>query len=99
MNIQENTLVFRLGDNDNIIKINKRSQIKHFIAVLDGLDIDVVKKIKDKLLIFAQSIDKKNGSFVVVYNITFDDKLVIVPTIQEAFDYIEMEDIERKLEL
>ena len=99
MNIQENTLVFRLGDNDNIIKINKRSQIKHFIADLDGLDIDVVKKIKDKLLIFAQSIDKKNASFVVVYNITFDDELVIVPTIQEAFDYIEMEDIERKLEL
>ena len=59
----------------------------------------MVKKIKDKLLIFAQSIDKKNASFVVVYNITFDDELVIVPTIQEAFDYIEMEDIERKLEL
>ena len=32
-----------------------------------------------------------------MYNI-FDDELVIVPTIQEAYDYIEMEELERQLE-
>ena len=99
MNIQENTLVFRLGDDNNIIKIDKKSKIKYFIADLEGLDLDVVTKIKDKLLIFAQSIDKEKGLFVVVYNISFDDELIIVPTIQEAYDYIQMEDVERQLNL
>ena len=98
MNIKENTLVFRLGDKDNIVKSDTKSNIKNFIADLDGLDLSVVNKIKDKLLIFAQSIDKKNASFVVVYSISFDDELVIVPTMQEAYDYIEMEELERQLE-
>jgi len=98
MNIKENTLVFRLGDKDNIVKSDIKSNIKNFIADLDGLDLSVVNKIKDKLLIFAQSIDKKNASFVVVYSISFDDELVIVPTMQEAYDYIEMEELERQLE-
>ena len=98
MNIKENTLVFRLGDKDNIVKSDTKSNIKNFIADLDGLDLSVVNKIKDKLLIFAQSIDKKNGSFVVVYSISFDDELVIVPTMQEAYDYIEMEEFARQLE-
>ena len=98
MNIKEKTLVFRLGDNGNLVKNDTKSKIKHFIADLDGLDLNLVNKIKDKLLIFAQSIDKENGSFVVVYNISFDDELVIVPTIQEAYDYIEMEELERQLE-
>ena len=98
MNIKEKTLVFRLGDNGNLVKNDTKSKIKHFIADLDGLDLKLVNMIKDKLLIFAQSIEKENSSFVVVYNISFDDELVIVPTIQEAYDYIEMEELERQLE-
>jgi hypothetical protein len=35
---------------------------------------------------------------VVVSNYSFDETLNIVPTLQEAQDFIEMEEIERQLE-
>ena len=37
------------------------------------------------------------GSFVIVCDFSFDDSLTIVPTLQEAYDYIEMEEIQRDL--
>jgi hypothetical protein len=40
-----------------------------------------------------------NGSFVIVCEFSFDDELTIVPTLQEAYDYIEMDEMERQLEL
>jgi hypothetical protein len=49
------------------------------------------------LITFGQSIDSKKGSFVIVSTHQFDENLNIVPTMQEAFDYIEMEEIERQL--
>ena len=39
------------------------------------------------------------GSFVIVCEFSFNDDLIIVPTLQEAYDYIEMEEIERQLEI
>jgi hypothetical protein len=36
---------------------------------------------------------------VIVCDYLFNDELIIVPTLQEAYDYIEMEEIERQLEL
>jgi hypothetical protein len=39
------------------------------------------------------------GSFVIVCEFSFDEKLTIVPTLQEAYDYIEMDEMERQLEL
>ena len=59
MNIKENTLVFRLGNNDNIVKNDTKSKIKHFIADLDGLDLNLVNKIKDKLLYLLKASIKK----------------------------------------
>ena len=37
------------------------------------------------------------GSFVIVSDYIFDETLNIVPTLQEAFDVIELEEIEREL--
>ena len=54
---------------------------------------------RDKFITFEASISKMKGSFVIVCEFSFDDNLIIVPTLQEAYDYIEMEEIERQLKL
>ena len=99
MSIQEKILVFRLEEKDRILDLKNKADIKYFIADLYGVELELVKMIKDKLLIFAQSIKREKGLLVIVHEFSFDDELIIVPTIQEAYDYIEMEDIERQLEL
>ena len=45
---------------------------------------EVIHLIKNNLIKFGESIYKRKGSFVVVSQISFDDDLNIVPTIQEA---------------
>jgi hypothetical protein len=99
MNLQETTLVFKLGEDNNFSDLKITSEIKHFIADLRGLTPDLAENIKDKFIIFANSISKMNGSFVIVCEFSFDDELTIVPTLLEAYDYIEMDEMERQLEL
>jgi hypothetical protein len=99
MNLQETTLVFKLGEDNNLSDLKITAEIKHFIADLRGVTPKVAENIKDKFIIFANSISKMNGSFVIVCEFSFDDELTIVPTLQEAYDYIEMDEMERQLEL
>ena len=99
MNLQETTLVFKLGEDNNLSDLKITAEIKHFIADLRGVTPKVAENIKDKFIIFANSISKMNGSFVIVCDFSFDDELTIVPTLQEAYDYIEMDEMERQLEL
>ena len=99
MNLQETTLVFKLGEENNLSKLKITSEIKHFIADLRGITPDLAENIKNKFIIFADSISKMNGSFVIVCEFCFEEELTIVPTIQEAYDYIEMDEMERQLEL
>jgi hypothetical protein len=99
MNLQETTLVFKLGEDNNLSDLKITAEIKHFIADLRGVSTHLAENIKDKFIIFANSISKMNGSFVIVCEFSFDDELTIVPTLQEAYDYIEMDEMERQLEL
>jgi hypothetical protein len=99
MNFQENTLVFGLGDDNNFADLNITSDIKHFIADLSGVTLEVAKSVTEKFLTFDKRISLTKGSFVIVCNFSFDENLTIVPTLQEAYDFIEMEEIERQLEL
>jgi len=99
MNLQETTLVFKLGEDNNLSDLKITSDIKHFIADLRGVTPDLAENIKNKFIIFANSISKMNGSFIIVCEFSFDDDLTIVPTLQEAYDYIEMDEMERQLEL
>ena len=99
MNLQETTLVFKLGEDNNLSDLKITAEIKHFIADLRGVTPKVAENIKDKFIIFANSISKMNGSFIIVCEFSFDDDLTIVPTLQEAYDYIEMDEMERQLEL
>jgi hypothetical protein len=99
MNLQETTLVFKLGEANNLSDLKITSEIKHFIADLRGVNPELAENIKNKFIIFANSISKMNGSFVIVCEFSFDEELTIVPTLLEAYDYIEMDEMERQLEL
>ena len=99
MNVQKTTLVFKLGEDNNFSDLNITSEIKHFIADLSGVSIEVAESITNKFITFGNSISAINGSFVIVCEFSFDDTLTITPTLQEAYDYIEMEEMERQLEL
>jgi hypothetical protein len=99
MNIQESTLVFKLSKDNTLSDLKITSEIKNFIADLRGVTSEVAENIKDKFTTFADSISKMNGSFVIVCEFSFDDDLTIVPTLQEAYDYIEIDEMERQLEL
>ena len=96
---QSKILVFKLSKGNLRISKTDKQNISSFIADLRDLNHDLLTQVKEKLLNFDNSIDVNNGSFVVVSNISFDDNLNIVPTMQEAYDFIEMEDIERQLNL
>ena len=72
--------------------------VTNFIADMSDVTSEVVEFIKNNLITFGQSIDPKKSSFVIVSTHQFDENLNIVPTMQEAFDYIEMEEIERQLD-
>ena len=97
--VNHNTLIFKLSDHQNIDNLDIQEDIKHFIADLSDVKLDTLNLIKNKLVKFGQSIYSMNGSFVVVSSYEFDDNLNIVPTINEAIDFIELEEIERQLEL
>ena len=99
MNIQESTLVFKIGEENDSLDLDLKSNIKHFIADLSGVSVEVANSIKNKLITFGNSISDINGSFVIVSEFSFDETLTIVPTLQEAYDYIEMEEIERQLKI
>ena len=99
MNIQEATLVFKLGKDNNFSDLDITSEIRHFIADLRGISTEVADSIINKFITFGNSISDINGSFVIVCEFSFDDTLTIVPTLQEAYDYIEMEEMERQLKL
>lgn len=92
-------LVFKLTEDNSFKNIPNQKDILHFIADLRGVDKKVLSKIKEKLVNFGNEVYNQKGSFVVVSDILFDETetLNITPTIQEAYDFIEMEDIERQL--
>ena len=97
--INRNTLIFKLSDHQNIDNLDVQEEIKHFVADLSDVNPDTLNLIKKKLVKFGESIYSMNGSFVVVSSYEFESNLNIVPTIDEAIDFIELEEIERQLEL
>ncbi len=95
-----NTLIFKVSEKGEIGKLNiNGNDITNFVADMTDVRTEVIQLIKNKLITFGRSINPKKGSFVIVSKYQFDESLNIVPTIQEAFDYIEMEEIERQLDV
>ncbi|MDA9325562.1 ribonuclease Z [Flavobacteriales bacterium] len=97
--MNNNTLVFRLTEKNDFSKLNISKEVKNFIADLTDVQSDVYELLIDKFITFGKITYANKGSFVIVSNISFSDELNIVPTIQEAYDFIDMEDIERQLDV
>ena len=97
--MNNNTLVFRLTENNDFSKLNISKEVRNFIADLTDVQSDVYKLLIDKFVKFGKITYANKGSFVIVSKFSFSDELNIVPTIQEAYDFIDMEDIERQLDV
>ena len=97
--VNGNTLVFKVNNQGEFENIDINAEIKNFIADLSEVNKEIIPLIKNNLIKFGHSIYSTKGSFVVVSTFEFDENLNIVPTMQEAFDFIDMEEIERQLEL
>ena len=96
--VNGNILIFKVSEKGEIGELNITGDVTNFIADMSDVTSEVIEIIKNNLITFGQSIDSKKGSFVIVSTHQFDENLNIVPTMQEAFDYIEMEEIERQLD-
>ena len=90
-----------------LIKITSDSFKENILAVDDSLsnyifDISTLDKksqdlIKEKLITFGKLLIKNNYSFAIVSNYLNMIDFNIVPTVEEAYDIIELEEIERDL--
>ena len=96
--INGHTLIFTLSGNNSFENITITDEILNFIADFSDVEINILHSIKNNLIKFGISVSKNKGTFVVVSKYSFDDTLSIVPTLQEAQDFIEMEEIERQLD-
>ena len=97
--MNNNTLVFKVSDKNDFSKLNTSQNIKNFIADLSTLKNGMHKLLINNFTKFEKYVNDNNGSFVIVSNVNFDDNLNIVPTLQEAYDFIDMEEMERQLNL
>jgi len=92
------TLVFRIHKNQNFDDLEIKESYSNYIADLNDLKLETLQIIQNNLVIFGRLVYQMKGSFVVVAKHDFDENLNIVPTLTEAYDLIEMEEIERELE-
>ena len=96
--INGHTLVFTLSEKNSFENIRITDGVNNIIADFSDVDINTLNAIKNNLTKFEASVSKNKGTFVLVSKYSFDDTLNIVPTLQEAQDFIEMEEIERQLD-
>ena len=67
--------------------------------ILDLLEFSAISEEKLKNFTNFGKTVVQNNSFVIVCQTEFTEDVPIVPTLQEAFDVIELEEIERQLAL
>ena len=99
MSVNDNILVFSLTNLNQFEDIRLTNSNKKFIADFRDVDLEILKAISEKLCNFGDQVYANAGSFIVVSEYSFSAELNIVPTLQEAYDFIEMEDIERQLDI
>ena len=98
--IQKNCLIVKLSNiDDDLSSINSlfSKKCKHFI-----IDLTEVTNLNAEHLTKFTKFGKnlvQNNSFIMISNQFLYDKFLLVPTLQEAFDLIEIEDIERSLNI
>lgn len=98
--IERDCLIVKLLENTDelsFIETLFNGNSKHLI-----LDLHDIMELNSNDLLKFTTFGKnivKNNSFVMVSNLPPQEEFMVVPSIQEAFDIIEMEDIERQLNI
>lgn len=98
--IERDCLIVKLSENSDdlsFIQTLFSEECKHLI-----LDLHDISELNSADLLKFTTFGKnivKNNSFVMVSNLPPQEEFMVVPSIQEAFDIIEMEDIERQLDI
>lgn len=101
---KNNNIVFKKiseeinGFVDKILDQKTLFKDKNVVIDLEDISLRPSQIIEFEELAEVQRLQKK--SFVIVADIDFDEideNIIVVPTLQEAFDVIEMEEIERDL--
>ena len=87
-----NLLIFVL---ENILAVD--DSLSNYIFDISTLDKKSQDLIKEKLITFGKLLIKNNCSFAIVSNYLNMIDFNIVPTVEEAYDIIELEEIERDL--
>ena len=98
--IERNCLIVKLSDNTDdlsFVETLYNGNVKHLILDLHDI-IELNSTDLLKFTTFGKNI-VKNNSFVMVSNLPPQEEYMVVPSIQEALDIIEMEDIERQLNI
>ena len=81
----------------SFISTELNDEYRHLILDLSEFSEVSQEKLKN-FINFGKNVVKKN-SFVIIHQMEFSEDFPIVPTLQEAFDLIEIEEIERQLNL
>lgn len=101
---KNNSIVFKKSSDELDVFIDKIMdqktlfKDKNVVIDLENISLRPSQIISFEDLAEVQRLQKK--SFVIVAEIDFDEideNIIVVPTLQEAFDIIEMEEIERDL--
>lgn len=98
--IERDCLIVKLSENTDdlsFIETLFNDNSKHLILDLHDI-IELNSNDLLKFTTFGKNI-VKNNSFVIVSNLPPQEEYMVVPSIQEALDIIEMEDIERQLNI
>jgi len=97
MKIKKTQLIKITSDSSkkNVLTINDSNS--NYIFDITTLDNESQNLIKEKLIKFGKILIKNNCSFVIVSNHLNMIDFNIVPTLDEAYDLIELEEIERDL--
>ena len=98
--IQKNCLIIQLlviEDDMSFINSLFSNDCKHLILNLSEVS-NLNTEHLTKFTTFGKNLVQTN-SFVMISNQFLHDEFLVVPTLQEAFDIVEMEDIERSLNI
>ncbi len=99
MNINDRTVVLKLSKDNDFDDIKISNKMSNFILNTGEMNQPLFEQISNKLLIFGADVAIQGGSFVIVSKNITSDNFNIVTTIQEAYDFIELEEIERQLKI
>ncbi|MAN49900.1 MAG: hypothetical protein CMD04_03665 [Flavobacteriales bacterium] len=98
INKKNNTLVLKLYDLDiNLNDLIKNVPFKFDYFILDLLEFNRISDIIMENFIKFGNITVSKESFFVISKLSFNEKFPVIPSVKEAFDLIELEEIQKQL--